>query len=805
MKISKIALYISILFTSINIAQTKNSSNKGIVKGKIIDLKTNEVLPYVNIIIKDNAKKVITGGITDDDGLFNISKIPFGENIIEIQYIGYKTDSRKLSFSDDKNNFNLGVIKLSEDTEVLEEVVVVAETSTVVQKIDRKVINIGKDLTAAGASATEIMTNIQSVSVDQQTGEIALRGNSNVRVLVDGKPTNIDPAQLLQQIPSASIKQIELITNPSAKYNPEGMSGIINIVLYKNSNLGFNGNVTSGVTFARTPKFNSAVGLNYKVGKINLYANYGLNTGKQSNMGYKNSFQENLENRSDFNFGKDNTSHLIKAGIDYLINDKNTLSFYTTQNLFYSDSFAKTQLSFVDNANDNILQINDSDKDSHAQTYNLDYKIELPKEGQNLELEINYNTTEAPEDALFFFNATDSRLDNIKNNRDNLLVNLDFENPISETANIEVGLESRIQNTENSLNSSNSELAASFDYDRTIYSGYANLNKQWGEKWTTQLGARLEQYNVDAVFTGFDSDLNAFTTENITDDIFSIYPSAFVSFAQSENNTFNLSYSRRVDRPSIGQVNPIRQWTTPAADSEGNPNLKPQFTNSYEFNYTRKTGIGAITAGVFYRQINDEISRSVTLHPTIANKLILSNDNFDENDAFGFEVSANLKYTNWWSSNISFDIYQKTIKGIVSSFNVPSGFEAVEIDNSVFNTRISNNFTATKNLRFQLSGMYSGENIGLQFKRNEMWKVDAGVSYNVLKGKGTISARSNDIFNTMNFSFEGTKPYRQQGEFNWESQSVYFGFSYRFGGGKNKALERKKRDNNEKQGGGGMM
>jgi hypothetical protein len=148
---------------------------------------------------------------------------------------------------------------------------------------------------------------------------------------------------------------------------------------------------------------------------------------------------------------------------------------------------------------------------------------------------------------------------------------------------------------------------------------------------------------------------------------------------------------------------------------------------------------------------------------------------------------------------------KKTIKGIVSSFDVPSGFEAVEIDNSVFNTRISNNFTATKNLRFQLSGLYSGENIGLQFKRNEMWKIDAGASYNVLKGKGTISARVSDIFNTMNFSFEGTKPYRQQGEFNWESQSVYLGFNYRFGGGKNKALERKKRDNNEKQGGGGMM
>ena len=141
---------------------------------------------------------------------------------------------------------------------------------------------------------------------------------------------------------------------------------------------------------------------------------------------------------------------------------------------------------------------------------------------------------------------------------------------------------------------------------------------------------------------------------------------------------------------------------------------------------------------------------------------------------------------------------KKTVKGVVSSEATASGFEAIEIDNSSFNTRISNSFTATKKLRFQLSGFYSGPDLGLQFKRNQMWKIDAGASYNVLKGKGTISARVSDIFDSMSFSFSGTKPYRQEGEFNWESQSVYLGFNYRFGGGKNKALQRKQRDNNEK-------
>ena len=825
----KLIQFTVMLFTIITFAQ-EGLPKVGVVSGKVIDQTTKEALPYVSIIVKNANNTVLTGGITNDEGLFNIEKIALGENTIEIQFIGYKTDIRKITFTKEDATHSLATIVLSEDADQLDEVVVIAETSSVVQKIDRKVINIGKDLTSAGATASEIMNNIQSVSVDQQTGAIALRGNDNVRVLVDGKPTNIAPSQLLQQIPSASIKQIELITNPSAKYNPEGMSGIINIVLHKNSNMGFNGNINTGATFAITPKFNSALGLNYKVGKVNIYGNYGFNTGKRANDGYKNSYQQNFQNRSDFNFGNDNTSHLIKAGIDYYINDKNTLSFYTTQNLFYSDSFGKTHVDFTDNndgdfTNNNInsrdtFQNNISDTDSHSQTYNVDYKVDFGKEGQNLELEVNYNTTARPDYAVFDYrylqdNTTDNtttqsfdgNIDDIDNNRDNILINLDYVRPLSESSKLELGLESRTQNTENQLISTNAFKSAGFEYDRNIFSGYATYSKQW-EKWSAQFGARLEQYNVDATFNGYEvvsPGGYTYTTGTFKDEIFSIYPSAFITYTANEKNSFNLSYSRRVDRPSIGQVNPIREWSTPAVDSEGNPALKPQFTNSYEINYTRKTKIGSITTGIFYRQINDEISRSVTLHPTEENKLILSHSNFDNNNAFGFEASGNLRFVKWWSANASMDLYYKTTKGIVSSESAPSGFESVEIDNTEFNTRINNNFTATKKLRFQLSGFYRGASLGLQFKRKPMWKIDTGTSYTIFKGKGTISARVSDIFNSMKFAFEGNKPYRQVGEFNWESQSAYIGFNYRFGGGKNKALQRKRRDNNEKQGGGGMM
>src|SRR5690606_28710344 len=201
------------------------------------DASLNQPLPYVNVIIKTTENKTITGGITLEDGTFKINKIPVGKVMISIQYIGFKTVNNTIEIGKDTYDVALGNILLEENVASLDEVTVVAEVSTIQQKVDRKVITVGKDLTTAGATASDIMNNIPSVNVDQQTGNISLRGNENVRVMVDGKLSNVPIAQLLRQITSTSIKQIELITNPSAKYNIEGMIGIIKIIQHKNTNI----------------------------------------------------------------------------------------------------------------------------------------------------------------------------------------------------------------------------------------------------------------------------------------------------------------------------------------------------------------------------------------------------------------------------------------------------------------------------------------------------------------------------------------------------------------------------------------
>jgi outer membrane receptor protein involved in Fe transport len=804
----RITLLLLILLGTSSLIQAQNETptfaKTGSISGKVIDKNSNQPIPYVNVTLKQD-NKIITGGLTQDNGTFSIKNIALEKYTVEFQFIGYQKQVTTITLTGENKSLSMNTILLQEEAVELKSVDIVKEKSTYEQKIDRKIINVGKDLISAGATAGEILNNIPSVSVDAQTNAISLRGNENVRVLVDGKPTNIDPAQLLKQIPSASIKQIELITNPSAKYNPEGMSGIINIVLHKNANQGFNASINNGVTFAKTPKVNSSFDMNYKVGKFNFYGNYGFNHGLQKNHGFVNSHQPGAEKTVNFDFQNKNTSHLYKVGVDFYWNDNNTVSLYTSQNLFLSSGNSATTVTYIDNAFPNILQNNLSHNNNPSGTYNFDFKHKFKKEGENIELEANYNRNKTAENSIFntITNTSFSAINDITSLNNNTKINLDYTNPITKNAKLETGLETRLENTTNNFNL-NAAYNSDFYYERKIHSAYATYGKQW-DKWGYQVGARFENYTADAQFNAVDANDqngNGNTTEIINasfhDKINTLYPSGYVSYKLSDKNSFNFNYSRRVDRPSIGQVNPIREWSTPTVSSVGNPNLRPQFTNSLELNFTHKTKIGSISTVVFYRMINDEITRLVSVDPTDSNRNLLSYANFSNNKSFGAEISSNLDFTKWWSANIGTDIYFKTIRGLIEQ-------QFVEKKISIFNARINNTFKATKNLRFQLFGMYRGQEQGLQFLRKTMAKTDLGASYNILKGQGTISARVSDIFNTMNFSFDGTLPYKQEGAFYWESRSVYLGFNYRFGGGKNAALQRKQRDKNETQGGGGMM
>lgn len=820
--------YVFLLCTITLKAQSSTKDNPGIITGQVLDAALNEGLPYVNVIVRDKSNGIITGVITNDEGQFNLKSIPIGNHNVSIEFLGFKTVTKPITISTKATTINLGTIKLEEQSTGLDEVTVVAEISTIQQKVDRKVINVGKDLTTSGATASDIMNNIPSVSVDQQTGNISLRGNENVRVMIDGKLSNVPIAQLLKQIPSTSIKQIELITNPSAKYNPEGMSGMINIILHKNTSIGLNGNLNVGLTHEVFAKFNSSIDANYRNGKINLYGNYGNNIGKYDNFGFINRPGDQSEQK--FIFGNNNKSHLYKVGVDYYINDNNTFSVFTNQNVFDGKGFGDTKVSYPNLPIQQQLFTNISDNLS-AQ-YNGAFTHKFKKENEKLDLEVDYSTFEQNEIANFTNQSTStlpSYKDFVNTDRDQTVINLDYVNPLSDKAKLEVGLEARLYNTlidydstglsvnenQDSTPNNGDEFintpSTDFSYTRDIYSAYVTYGKTF-EKWSYQGGLRTETVKEDA--NALRTFLGSQDVSPFANDYFQVYPSLFLTYTPSEKNSYQFSYSRRVDRPGLEQINPIREWSTPLISSFGNTELQPQFTNSFETNFTRKLNKGSITAGIFYRIIEDEINRAVFVDRLDLNKNILTFDNFNNTTAFGMELSSNLRPTKWWNFNASFDLYARQQKGISERLIVPNNVatvndivtETTKVDNIIWNFRFFNNFKVTKKLNFSLFSMYSGEEKGIQFTRKPMFMVNTGLRYTFLEdNRATFSFNYNDIFDTMVFEFSGERPSPSVGQFNWESNTWNIALAYRFGGNKYSSLKRKNRDSNEKSGGGGFL
>ena len=504
------------------------SDDTGTITGIVTDQKSQTPLPYVTVVVKDIGGEVLAGGITNESGAFEITDIPLGKHTVFIQYLGYKTYTAPLELTKKNTAKNLGAILLEEDTTSLEAVTVVAERSTIEQKVDRKVITIGKDLTTASPTASEIMNNLPSVSVDQQTGDISLRGNQNVRVMLDGKLTNVPVAQLLKQIPSSSIKQIELITNPSAKYNPEGMSGIINIILHKNANQGFNGNANLGYTYQINSKYNGGLDLNYRQGKLNFYGNWGGNYTRNQNKGEL--FRPDDLVDQDFLIQNERNSNLIKIGVDFYLNDHHTFSVFTNQNFFVGGTIGDIAINSPRIPTLDQSQRFDSNGDNLSSQYNFDYKLDFKKEGHNLELEADYNDFASEEVAQFDFtgeSVINDYTDFVNIDRSRITTNLDYVNPLSETTKLELGSEIRLFESTIDYASTGTTFTASgnviptpstkFEYSRDIYSGYVTFSKEF-KKLSVQVGLRGEVVEVKA-------DTNA--VRAFTNDYVQLYPSAF--------------------------------------------------------------------------------------------------------------------------------------------------------------------------------------------------------------------------------------------------------------------------------------
>ncbi|MDX8553305.1 TonB-dependent receptor family protein [Tenacibaculum sp. 1B UA] len=763
--------------------------------GTILDKKTNTPLPFVSITCKNTSKKILTGSISDEKGNFKIEKLPKDSLLLTFQFIGYKTLEKRINL---KESSKIGAVLLEENITQLDEVEIQGETSTIIQKIDRKVINVGNNLTATGATSLEMLENIPSIDVNQLSGTISLRGNENVRVLVNGKPSNVNTAQLLKQIPSNSVKSVEIITNPSAKHTPEGMSGIINLILKKNTKIGFNGSLSVGATQSRNLRPEISLNTNYKIGITNFHLNYNTSWGDYET--FNDLERTDIDLTQDIDFLNNSENHNIKFGVDIDITSRSILSIYTSQN-FDENSLATNTLVHENNS---LVFDNKSfsDYDQKDETYNIDYVYNFDDKGQNLEIELNHSITKNPEETINeeFINPNSKEYNytnNIKDTRKLWLLNIDYVKPIK-SGKLEAGIEFRKQDFYNLIltdrehinDSASLELVGNttLNYDKSIYSVYINFNKEF-KKISIQAGVRLEQFNLNALFSNTQQG-----NTPLKDNIFSWYPSASILYSFTEKDKLQFTYSRRVDRPSAYQVTPIQEWFSPLTISKGNLNLQPQFTNSLEFNYIKTITKGYISFGTFYRRTNDKIGRLLQQDDQNSDRTISSFTNYDFADSYGIELSASFKPVKWWTLRPSFETYIQDSQGLLNG-----NFKTVK--NILVKGRVSNSFKASKKLNFQLSGIFRGKSENIQYTVQPYTMINVGARLKVLNGKGNITLRGTDIFNTVNLDYVSNTPFIQKGKYTMENNSVHLGFSYNFGSGKNKSKGRKYRDSNEAQGG----
>ena len=801
------------------------------VNGLVIDSVSNEPLSFAAVsFISPQDDQLITGGICNNEGLFMIEEVPVGAYKILIEYMGYvpkiipEVKVRPNKNSNDNNTgspysamntlIDLGEFYMNKSIDQLEEIELVEEKPFVVQGIDRKIFNVDQDLTSSGSTAIELMEKLPSVEVDID-GNLSLRGSSQVRLYVDGKPSMLSSSDLLETMPSSMIESVELITNPSAKYSPEGMAGIINIVLKKNNKVGFNGNASLTVGYPARNNFTSL--LNRRSDKLNLFASYSI----MDRIGGFESESEKHTYFSDDTFDlyldkwgvSNRKSHTFKGGIDYTPNESSSLSLqgnYNPSERLNIDTIDYDETSV--GVNREYYRLADSESDQS--NWDLDFTGKKDWES-GLHLDFTTSQSQNTINKSDLFKETDSIIftdvlsdvypiyEQISSKRinDQFESKLDFSFGDEDQGKWEWGLGVRtrkmdqnqfVDSTYLDVNFSdsdsildNSGLENRFVFEDVVYSAYLTYGKAFG-LWSVQAGLRSEQ-------VGAKSSLKTPIDSSYITDYFKLYPSFYLNYKVNEASSIMASYTRRVNRPGFYALNPFPQYSDPYNLRMGNPFLRPEFINSFELGYQKFSKGTTFTSSVYAKDINDMQRRFVEVDSN--NVTTVTQRNLNGSLDLGFEFMLSKQVNKVFNFMLSTNVYHSKM----DASNLTSDY-----DESTFGMRSSFNLGWKKNgHKIQASGwVMPGANVG-QGRMKTMFSTDLAYSRPIFSEKGKLTFRVSDVFNTRRFGIDTYgRNFDQSFVYNRLSRFFTINISYNFGDQENNRQQR--RANYGGSDGGGM-
>ena len=794
-----IFIFCALLFSNQTISQEVKGNNKGIISGKIIDTLTLKPIEYVQVkVLKLIDSTAINGIYSNDKGEFELGQIPNGTYILKLSFLGYETKFiSPIQFSETNSKIDFKTIYLTTVKEVdLLEVKVFGKADVLKTGIDKKIYNVAEDLSSKGGSANDILNKVPSGGVDQD-GKVSLRGDGNVTILIDGRPSSLSGGNgksLLDAIPASSIERIEIVTNPSAKYSPDGTSGIINVVLKKNKLRGTNGMISaSGAT---GNLFNGSASFSFRNAKLNTYVNYTYRYME----GYRNNYgtleqisSNNVASLLDQNrTGSDlNSGHTLRFGTDFYLKPNQTLGFSVTGNDGVRNRTGDLRNNlYVGNS---VLtktwdRLSSDPTSQQNMDINLSYKIDFKNDKGTLTADVSQSL--GTDDIKGIYDEKYYNLDGSKSGKSDLnqkLFNFEKNNVSNaqidytrtfpkKNARFEAGVKSIVRNLGVNTNSERLDTLTSvfvsdtlanfiYKYNEQVYGAYGIYGQQKG-KFKFQGGLRIEQALQVPYLVS--------TNQKFTNNYFNIYPSGHIKYNHKENTEWSLSYSRRINRSSSSDMNPFTNYSDPFNLRMGNPNLKPEYINSFDLGYSIEKKKLTLTTSVYYRHTIDVIQRIKIFNPDQTSAVTFTN--IDQSQSAGIEIVTIYKPFKWWKNVVSINGSGIKYTDNTANFNY---------NNSGFTWGAKYVGTVDfwkKTMTAQLNVNYIAPMITAQGKAQRRGAVDFSTEKSLKDGKWSIGLRVTDIFNNQGFSFKVVQPsIVQTSEYKWLTRRLYCTITYKFG------------------------
>lgn len=742
--------------------------NRATISGKVVDADTKQAMEYANVTIYKLDSTMVTGAITDSKGEFTIGPIKFGTYYVIANFIGFnKTKINNIKITGENREINLGTIKLEPAHQQLDEVNVVADKARVEYKIDKKVINVGQDINANGGTAVDVLENTPSVQVDIE-GNVTLRGSSNFTVYIDGRPSSLSGSDALQQIPASALQNIEIITNPSAKYDPDGTAGIINLVMKKDILSGFNGIVNASVGTRNKKRFDLTI--NQKTKKRNI--TFGVDYNDMNFHGKNQSSRETFQNDTTFyldkfgNRGFNRKGYGFKGGVDFYLSDLTTLGISGHAGHYNFESGGVSNVhKYTSPATTDIYSVetDPSPRKRNFATGDINFQHKFNEDGTHQLMATLYyshrnsNDIDLENEQLSNsdYVAYDDYLLRIRTTSDELSdryrFKVDYTRPLGVSGKLEAGLQSRMRretedylfeqyDTETQQWINNPDFSSSMDFKRDIHAIYTTVS--------SKLGSLEYMMGLRGEYTNRETD-HASVSEPYKLNRFDLFPTAHLSYTLFDESQLMASYSRRIDRPRGRDLDPFENYRDQYTISIGNPALKPEYTNSYELNYMKRFGKSFISLEGFYRATNNVISRINSLRDD--GVLLQTRVNLNHDYSKGGELMANLNLKEWLLVNGSISLYNYKIEDLSSG-------EYIERQSTNTDGRVNATVKFSQDSRMQLVGMYRGPSVSIQGNRKGMFFSNISYRQDLMKKKLTATLSVRDLFGTAKREGTSTGP-----------------------------------------------